>query len=139
MLMNTLTKKLGADITRASVAITPQVLDRMAVNVTIKLISRAGVGGTKKFVEELLKGSKGSAWVQKFFRDNATKVKGKMNESQIAELMASELIKDPLAMEAFEAMVKGNVKKIEAELEIVVRKELGRRAREIEKKAKKKK
>ncbi len=137
-LMKSLSLDAADDITGALLTITPQVLDRMAVNVTIKVLSRGGVGGAKKITQEILKGNKGSAWVRKFFRDNAAKIKGKMSDDQIADLMATELMKDPLAAEAFEALAKGNVKLIEAELTKEIRKELTRKAREVQKKAKQK-
>lgn len=106
-----------------------ETLDKMVVNVLVKLMIRSSVGGTSKTLQEVVKGKKGSKWVQAFMQKNATKIKGKMDENKLAEIMAEELIKDPIALEAFEAVVKDNIKKIETELAKEIRKELQRQAK----------
>ena len=109
-----------------AIAITPQVLDRMCVNVSIKVMSRLGVGTFRKSCEAAYKKHKVDKWTENYLKKNATKLKGNMTDEQVAELMAKDLAKDPVAAEALKMAVRANTKVIEAELQKEIRKELER-------------
>lgn len=110
------------------IEITPAVMDKMAINTLTKVLLRTGTGSTSKTLQAILSGGKGSVWMEALFKKNAQKI-AIMSEKEAAEFFAAELMKDPLALDAFEAIIKDNVKVYEAEFSAVVRKELERQVK----------
>jgi hypothetical protein len=110
------------------IEITPAVMDKMAINALTKVVLRTGTGSTSKTLQAVISGGKGSSWMEAFFKKNAQKI-ATMSEKEAAEFFAAELMKDPLALDAFEAIIKDNIKVYEAEFSAVVRKELERQAK----------
>lgn len=125
-LMQSLSKEVADDAAGALIKITPQILDRMCVNVTIKVMSRLGVGTFRKSCEVAYKKHKVEKWTENYLKKNATKLKGNMTDEQVADLMAKDLANDPVAAEVLKMAVRSNAKVIEAELAKEIRKELER-------------
>jgi hypothetical protein len=88
----------------------------LAAQVTIKFFVRLGTGGVRRTLQEVLDSSSNGQPVHTYLDQNATKIKGKMDETKLAELVAKDLENDPALYKAFEAIINDNMKEIEAEL-----------------------
>lgn len=124
-----LTKKLGADFARGTVLISINELDKMSASVVARFVIRLGVGGTSKSVQKVLLSRSSGMPVEKFLANNATKVKGNVDESKLAEMVAKHLETHPSIFKAFEQVVNDNMVQIEKELAAEIQSEIKERVK----------
>jgi hypothetical protein len=108
--------KVGKNLSNGTIYMTLDEANKLAATITAKFVVRLGTGGTRRALQEVLASSNNGQPVHTYLDQNATKIKGKMDESKLADMIAKDLENDPAMFKAFEAIVNENMKQIEAEI-----------------------
>ncbi|WP_264214736.1 LysM peptidoglycan-binding domain-containing protein [Leisingera thetidis] len=114
-------KALGENVVKR---FSSQAYKELASKVLVKLFVRSGVSGTSKILQKILLSDSSRRPVHVYLEQNATTLKGKMDQKKLGERIAKLLQRDPVTDMAFETFCRSNVKKIEGELRAEVRKGL---------------
>jgi len=117
-------KIYGKPFAESAFTIATKRLNDLSAIIMAKLFVRAGVGGASKTLQKILLSDSSGKPVHKFLEQNATKLKGKMDESKLADRIAKLMERDPVTDLAFEAFCRNNAKKIEGELRSEIKKGL---------------